>query len=206
MTYGYIRVSTETQTVENQKIVITEWATKYNRKISRWIAETKSGTIAPQKRKLGDLVQNSKKGDTIIITELSRLGRSMIMIMNVLQVLLDKGVAVIAIKENYELGDNLQSKVLAFAFGIAAEIERQLISERTKAGLKRARKAGKRIGRVKGQKNIKYKLTGRERAIKIALNKGFSIRFLSKKYHVTWSTMRNFINQNNLRKKKKKKE
>jgi len=88
------------------------------------------------------------------------------MIFNVLQTFLEKQVKVIAIKENYELGDNVQSKVLAFAFGLSAEIERQLISERTKAGLERARKNGKQIGRRPGESPKRYKLTGKEREIK----------------------------------------
>ena len=98
-------------------------------------------------------------GDTIICTELSRLGRSLMMILDVLQELLERGVKVIAIKEGYELGDNIQSKVLAFAFGLSAEIERTLLSERTKQGLERARKNGKQIGRLPGQKPKHYKLT-----------------------------------------------
>ena len=118
MVYAYIRVSTDTQTVENQKITILKWANEHNYKKLHWIAETKSGTLKPNKRKLGDLLNKVKKNDIIIITELSRLGRSMIMILDVLQALLDKEVKVIAIKEGYELGNNLVSKVLAFAFGL----------------------------------------------------------------------------------------
>ena len=139
MVYGYIRVSTEAQSVENQKMAITEYARRHGIKKVQWTAETISGTRQPEKRKLGELLEELRKDDTLIITELSRLGRSIIMILSVLQKLLDKGVCVIAIKEGYELGDNIQSKVLAFAFGLSAEIERALISERTKLGLERAR-------------------------------------------------------------------
>ena len=132
MNYAYIRVSTSYQTVQNQKMAIREYA-KYHRitKIN-WIAETISGTKQPEKRKLGELLNKVQKDDVIVITELSRLGRTMTMILNVLQSLLDKGVKVIAIKEGFELGDNIQSKVLAFAFGLSAELERTLLSERTK--------------------------------------------------------------------------
>lgn len=158
MIYAYIRVSTNYQTVQNQKIAIKNYA-KYHRLHNIvWVAETISGTKIPEKRKLGELISNVNKNDIIIVTELSRLGRSLMMILNVLQELLDKGVKVIAIKEGYELGDNIQSKVLAFAFGLSAEIERTLLSERTKQGLERARKQGKQIGRKKGKnlKNINY--------------------------------------------------
>lgn len=193
MTYAYIRVSTDMQTVENQKITISKYAEEHRIKKVHWIAETKSGTVKVEKRKLGELLQKVKKGDVIIITELSRLGRSMIMILDVLQILLEKEIKVIAIKEGYELGDNIQSKVLAFAFGLSAEIERALISERTKMGLERARKNGKQIGRPKGKARY-YKLSSKDRAIKKALKQGVSINSLARKYNVTWKTMRNYIN------------
>lgn len=99
-------------------------------------------------------MENVHEGDLIICTELSRLGRSLIMIMNVLQHFLEKNVSVWTIKDGYKLGDDIQSKVLAFAFGLSAEIERKLISERTKQGLQRAKEKGVRIGRVKGRSKL----------------------------------------------------
>ena len=193
MNYAYIRVSTSYQTVQNQKLAIREYA-KYHRihKI-QWIAETISGTKSPEKRNLGLLLNKVQKDDVIIITELSRLGRTMTMILNVLQTLLDKGVKVIAIKEGYELGDNIQSKVLAFAFGLSAEIERTLLSERTKQGLERARKMGKQIGRRPGQKPKKYKLTGKGAYIKRERNNGRSKLSLAKELNVTWITLNKFM-------------
>ena len=193
MIYAYIRVSTNYQTVQNQKIAIKEYS-KYHRlhKII-WIAETISGTKTPEKRKLGELLEKVQKDDVIIVTELSRLGRSLMMILNVLQTLLDKGVKVIAIKEGYELGDNIQSKVLAFAFGLSAELERSLLSERTKLGLQRARKQGKHIGRRKGQKPKKYKLTGKGAYIKRERINGRSKLSLAKELNVTWVTLNKFM-------------
>jgi DNA invertase Pin-like site-specific DNA recombinase len=161
MNYAYIRVSTNVQTVQNQKLAIREYARYHRLTKVTWISEIISGAKTPEKRKLGELLKTVQKGDVIIITELSRLGRSLMMILDVLQMLLEKGVKVIAIKEGYELGDNIQSKVLAFAFGLSAEIERTLLSERTKQGLERARKEGKQIGRRKGQRSKRYKLTGK---------------------------------------------
>ena len=198
MIYGYIRVSTNKQTLQNQKLAIKEYA-KYHRlhKI-QWISETISGTKNPEKRKLGSLLNVVEKGDVIIITELSRLGRSLMMILNVLQQLLEKGVKVIAIKEGYELGDNIQSKVLAFAFGLSAEVERNLLSERTKLGLERARKQGKQIGRRKGQKPKKYKLTGKAAYIKRERLSGRSKRSLAKELHVTWVTLDKFMSNNRI--------
>lgn len=193
MNYAYIRVSTNYQTVQNQKIAIREYA-KYHRIHNIiWVAETISGTKNPEKRKLGSLLSAANEGDTIIVTELSRLGRSMMMILDVLQLLLEKGVKVIAIKEGYELGDNIQSKVLAFAFGLSAEIERTLLSERTKQGLERARKMGKQIGRRPGQKPKKYKLTGKGAYIKRERNNGRSKLSLAKELNVTWITLNKFM-------------
>ena len=157
MNYAYIRVSTDKQTTENQRIEIEKYCDANCIRIDRIINETISGTVKIKNRNLGQLVKELQEGDCIIITEISRLGRSILMILNVLQELLEKNVKVIAIKENFELGDNIQSKVLAFAFGLSAEIERQLISERTKQGLQRARKEGKQIGHKKGQKNRRNK-------------------------------------------------
>ena len=193
MVYGYVRVSTNQQTVQNQRFAIRQYA-KYHRLHNLvWVSETISGTKQPEKRKLGELLLNVQSNDIIIITELSRLGRSMMMILNVLQTLLDKGVKVIAIKEGYELGDNIQSKVLAFAFGLSAELERSLLSERTKLGLERARKQGKQIGRRKGQKPSHYKLTGKGAYIKRERLNGRSKLSLAKELNVTWVTLNKFM-------------
>lgn len=168
-----------------------------------WIQETVSGTKKPEKRKLGKLLNQVKQGDTIVVAELSRLGRSLIMILNVLQVLLEKDVRVLAIKEGYELGDNIQSKVLAFAFGLSAEIERQLISERTKAGLARAIKNGKKLGRPKGKKPSHYKLTGKGGYIKRGLASGKSKSALARELGVTWLTLDKYIKHLGVKKHEK---
>lgn len=156
--HAYVRVSTEKQTVENQKLVIKEFCKCHRITKLNWISETFSGTKNPEKRKLGELINLVNDGDVVVITELSRLGRSLIMIFNVLQIFLEKKVKVIAIKENYELGDNIQSKVIAFAFGLSAEIE---------------------LGRRKGVSPAKYKLTGKENYIRRQLKKGRSKRSLA---------------------------
>lgn len=196
MIYAYIRVSTDTQTVENQKLAIKAYARYHRFHNIIWVSETISGTKKPEKRKLGEVIQKAQGGDTIIITELSRLGRSLMMILDVLQNLLEKGVKVIAIKEGYELGDNIQSKVLAFAFGLSAELERILLSERTKQGLERARKMGKRIGRQKGEKPHHFKLTPYKSKIKKYIKEGRSITSMAEEFCVSWLTMKNFVTVN----------
>ena len=164
----------------------------------QWVSETISGTKKPEKRKLGKLLEIVKEDDLIVVTELSRLGRSLMMILDVLQELLDKKVKVIAIKEGYELGDNIQSKVLAFAFGLSAEIERTLLSERTKQGLERARKEGKQIGRMKGQKPKRYKLSGKAAFIRRSRILGRSKLSLARELSVTWATLSNFMKRNKI--------
>lgn len=193
MVYGYIRVSTGKQTLENQRLEIRRYCKLRKLRNVQWVQETVSGMRKPEKRRLGRLIEQSRPGDVIVIAEISRLGRSLLMILNVLQSFLEKGVQVRAIKEGYELGDNIQSKVLAFAFGLSAEIERQLISERTKAGLVRAVRAGKRLGRPKGRKSCRYKLTGKGGRIRRARMDGISKSALARELGVTWLTLDRYM-------------
>ena len=137
MIYGYIRVSSDKQTVENQRFEINNFCVKQNIVINDWIEETISGTKNYTKRQLGNLLKKVNKDDIIICSELSRLGRNLFMIMEILNICMTKECRVWTIKDNYRLGDDIQSKVLAFAFGLSAEIERNLISQRTKEALAR---------------------------------------------------------------------
>lgn len=155
MTYGYIRVSTDKQTVENQRFEINEFCKKENLTIDGWIEETISGTKSYDKRKLGVLLKQIEKDDLIICAELSRLGRNLFMIMEILNICMNKECKVWTIKDNYRLGDDIQSKVLAFAFGLSAEIERNLISQRTKEALAMRKAEGITLGRKSGSRNIK---------------------------------------------------
>lgn len=142
MNYGYIRVSNDKQTVENQRFEISNFCMRENIRIDGWIEETISGTKAYNKRQLGSLLKKVQKGDLIICAELSRLGRNLFMIMEILNICMGRECRVWTIKDNYRLGDDIQSKVLAFAFGLSAEIERNLISQRTKEALARKRLKG----------------------------------------------------------------
>lgn len=193
MVYGYIRVSTGKQTAKNQKIEIQKFCKERKLRKVQWISETISGTKSPDKRKLGVLLQTVGKNDIIVCTEISRLGRSMMMIFDVLNKLMTIGAKVYTIKENYELGDNIQSQVLAFAFGLSAQIERDLISERTKMGLERIRKEGKIVGRPKGQKQAKLKLTGKCAYIKRERLKGRDKTSLARELGVTFPTIHKFM-------------
>lgn len=152
MIYGYIRVSSDKQTVENQRFEIEQFAESEGIRIDGWIEETISGMKNYDKRKLGRLLRKVDRGDLIICSELSRLGRSLFMIMDILNICMNKGCKVWTIKDNYRLGDDIQSKVLAFAFGLSAEIERNLISQRTIEALARKKAEGVVLGRPLGRK------------------------------------------------------
>ena len=193
MIYGYIRVSTDKQTVENQRFEIIDFCRRNNILVDLWIEETSSGSIDPKKRELGKLLQVTQKGDLIICSELSRLGRSLFMIMSILNLLMEKGVRVWTIKDNYRLGDDIQSKVLAFAFGLSAEIERKLISQRTKEALERRRAEGMRLGRPLGSRSMHCKLDGAELAISVMLCAGTSINQMAKLYGIHRNTILRFI-------------
>lgn len=174
MIYGYIRVSTDKQTVENQRYEINQFCDRQEMVIEKWIEETISGAKNVEDRKLGKLLKRMKKGDILICSELSRLGRNLLMIMGILNECMNKDIQVWTIKDNYRLGSDINSKVLAFAFGLSAEIERNLISQRTKEALARKRAEGVVLGRPKGKKSSKTKLTGQEQKIKELLDKKVS--------------------------------
>ncbi|MBO4532119.1 MAG: master DNA invertase Mpi family serine-type recombinase [Treponema sp.] len=199
MTYGYIRVSTDKQTVENQRFEIIKYARRRKLKIDYWIEETISGTIDPCKRNLGKLLNHVQSGDVIICSELSRLGRSMFMIMSILNRLMEMNVAVYTVKEGYRLGQDLQSKVLAFAFSISAEIERNLIVERTTEALKRRRAQGVILGRPKGRKNTKYKLSDKKEEILKFMDDGCTKAFLIEYYGISSATLYSFFKREGIK-------
>ena len=168
MVYGYIRVSSDKQTVENQRFEIINFCECECLGVDGWIEETVSGTKRYSKREIGRLLKKVHSGDLIICTELSRLGRNLFMILEILNVCLDKGCRVWTVKEGYRLGEDIQSKVLAFTFGLSAEIERNLISQRTKEALSRLKAEGRQLGRPPGKRSDKqcYKLHGKEKLIR----------------------------------------
>lgn len=193
MTYGYIRVSTDKQRVDNQEYEIERFCTKNDIIIDDWIKETVSGTKTPDKRKLGGLLDKIQSGDLIICAELSRLGRSLFMIMSILNGLMKVGAKVWTIKDNYRLGDDIQSKVLAFAFGLSAEIERDLISQRTKEALALRKKEGVILGRPIGKKSAHVKLSGTEEQIKELRKRQTSKCSIARMFSVNRMTVDKFM-------------
>ena len=194
MYLGYVRVSTGKQTVENQMYAIEDFCAHQNPpiQIDDWIIETASGMKHFDKRKLGKKLQSVTSDDTIISTEITRLGRSLLMIFSIMAYCLGKGCGIWTIKEGWRLGDNLTSKVLAFAFGLAAEIERALISERTRDALARKRAEGIQLGRPKGALGKHTKLTGKENVIQTLLDVGNSYASIARALKVDRSTLVRF--------------
>ncbi|MDR1361276.1 MAG: master DNA invertase Mpi family serine-type recombinase [Rickettsiales bacterium] len=192
MTYGYIRVSTDHQTTENQKFEIQQFAIAENVIIDSWISETISSTYELKRRKLGKLIRKIQKDDLIIASELSRLGRNLLQIMSILHHCMSCGAQIWTIKDNYRLGTDISSKVLAFAFGLSAEIERNLISQRTKEALARIKADGQKLGRPYGSFSAS-KLHISERRIRIQINRGISHRQVAKDLNVHRKTLEKFI-------------
>lgn len=198
MIYGYIRVSTDKQTVENQRYEVNQFCQKNILVVDKWIEETISGTKSIDERKLGKLLKKMKKEDILICSELSRLGRNLLMIMGILNECMNRDIQVWTIKDNYRLGSDINSKVLAFAFGLSAEIERNLISQRTKEALARKKAEGVILGRPKGRKSSKTKLTGQEKRIKELLDKRVSFSAISRILGVHRLTVSSFVKSNSL--------
>ncbi len=191
MIYGYIRVSTDRQNTANQRHEIEKFATFSSLQIDRWVEETVSTRKGLQERRLGRLLGRLQKGDILIATELSRLGRNMLEVMGILQHCLEKDCQIWTLKENYRLGADIQSKVLAFAFSLAGEIERQLISERTRNSLQRLRDEGRRLGRPYG--TARCKLQKQHGRIMALLQNNVSKAEIARLMGCTWSTLHRYL-------------
>jgi len=190
---GYLRVSTENQDLENQRFGILDLAHK-NKWHVHFVEEKVSGKVSYKDRELGKTIETLKQGDILIVTELSRLGRSMMEIMRLLSDLLEKGIRVYAIKGNYKLDNSIQSKIMTMVLCMAMEIERDLISQRVREALARKKKEGVKLGRPKGVPG-KSKLDDKEAEIRTLLDKKVSIASLAKIYDCSWPTMKNFIDK-----------
>lgn len=190
MIYGYLRVSSDEQDVNSQKLGVESFASSKGWVINDYITdEGVSGGKDPDKRNLGPLLQKVKQDDIIICSEISRLGRDLFMIMDILHWCMEQGCIIYTVKDKFILGDDIQSKVLAFAFGLSAEIERQMIRQRTKEGLKLRMKMGILVGRPPGRKSNFIKLEKYKEKIIEQYKWGVPLRRLAVNFNVDRNTM-----------------
>lgn len=163
--------------------------------ISKWVEETISSRKDLQERSFGSLLNKLKPGDILIVSEISRMGRNLMQIMSILNRCMERQVKVYAIKEGYELGDNINSKVLAFAFGLSAEIERTLISQRIKEALARKKSEGIKLGRPVGSKKRNPILAKHSEFIKKEFLSGVKQVDIARKLKVHRHTVKAWIEQ-----------
>lgn len=183
--YGYLRVSSDEQDVNNQKKGVVEFAAEKGWKVEGWITdEGVSGTKDPEKRQLGVLMKKCQKGDVIICSELSRLGRKMLMVMSILEYCMKNEIMIYTVKDNYVLGDNIQSTVLAFAFSLAAQIERDMIAMRTKEALAVRKKEGVLLGAPRNAQKISKVSDEMQMTMEKMAEEGVSLSSIAKKMNL----------------------
>jgi len=193
-TIAYLRVSTNKQELENQRLEILKYAQKEGLKINTVMELQISSRKTTKARQIDSLLEALQEGDTLIVSELSRLGRSVGQIIQIVDTLIKKKIKFIAVKQGMIINGktDIQTKVMVTMFGLFAEIERDLISERTKAGLAAARAKGKLLGRPKGTLG-KSKLDGKEEEIKGFLAKGVNKTAIAKILEVSRTALHSFI-------------
>lgn len=196
MVVAYLRVSTGRQHLENQQGEILRYTKSKGIYIDRWITETVSGKTNPKKRRLGKIIHRLHKGDTLIITELSRLSRSLHEIMQIMKFCVENEVTIYTTKDGYTFDDSINSKVLSFAFGLAAEIEHKLISQRTREAMALRKSEGKHMGRKSGSDvKIQYLATRKSHIIK-QIMAGEKIRTICSDLKVSYDTFYRFRDMN----------
>lgn len=195
MIIGYLRVSTEKQNPENQRDEIRRFAQEKVFQIDCWVVETVSGKTAHKKRKLGRLLRKMNKGDTLIVTEISRLSRSLTEIMAIMGECLDRQINIYTTKERYTFDNSINSKVLCFAFGLVAEIERNLISMRTKEALALKRAEGVRLGRRPGSDVKMQVIRDNSDRIEAMLASGMTVTKICRKIGISRNTWYKFQSQ-----------
>lgn len=195
-TWGYLRVSRMEQDLEKNKLDILVLANTEHLGQVEFVEEKVAGTVSWRKRKIGPLIVQGQAGDSIVVSELSRLGRSMLECIEILAIATEKGIHIYAVKGNWKLDGSIQSKLIAMAFAMASEIERSLISERTTEALRALKEAGKPLGRPKGVG--KSKLDEHRAEIEALLKNGSTKTWIAKRYHTTVGNLNHWMHQHGM--------
>ena len=196
-TVGYLRVSTNEQDLEKNKADILHLANDKSLGKIKWVEEKVSGRVHWKKRKISEAIDKLQPGDNLIVSELSRLGRSMLECMEILSIALHKGIHIYAIKGNWQLDNSIQSKIIAMAFSMATEIERELISQRTREALRTKILNGVKLGRPRGPG--KSKLDQYRPEIEALLANGSAQKFIAKRYRTTESNLHRWMKKQGLK-------
>ena len=196
MVYAYLRISTDKQYIRNQKEEILNYTAQNSLFVDKWITEIISGKISKESRKLGRLLRRVKKGDTIIVTEISRLSRTLVEVMEIMSHCLKKGIRLYSIKEGYAFDDSINSQVLCFAFGLTADIERRMISMRTKEALAVRKASGVILGRKQGFCPKLSILISQKNKIIDYFNADRSMEYVCRACGVSRTTMSRFLRGN----------
>ena len=193
-TVAYLRVSTRSQDLANQKLAILEFSQKRRFPIDQFIESRISSRHSPLERRIDEMLGTLEPGDRLLVSELSRLGRSLSQVIQIVETLVRRKIRFIAIKEAIEFDgkQDLRTKVMIALFGLFAEVERDLISERTKEGLAAAKAKGKLLGRPKGALGTS-RLDGKEQDIRALLGKDVSKASIAKILDVSRSALYHFI-------------
>ena len=193
---AYLRVSTLEQNIEKNKSEILHLANDKALGKIEFVEEKVSGKIHWKQRKIGEIIEVLQKGDTILLNEFSRLGRSMLECMEIISIATQKGINIYTVKGNWQLDGSIQSKVMAMVFSMASEIERDLISKRTKEALQTKKANGMKLGRPKGPG--KSKLDAHKEEIEALLKNGSTKKFIAKRYNSTPANLFNWLRKNKI--------
>ena len=196
-TVAYLRVSTTDQDLQKNKFDILHLANEKGLGKVEWVEEQVSGRVSWKKRKIAQVIEALQTDDSLIVSELSRLGRSMLECMEILSIASQKQINIYAVKGNWQLDQSIQSKIVAMAFSMAAEIERDLISQRTKEALAAKKQAGMKLGRPRGVG--KSKLDSYRPEIEALLANGSTQKFIASRYHTTEANLSRWIAKHKLK-------
>jgi DNA invertase Pin-like site-specific DNA recombinase len=195
-TIAYLRVSTIDQDIEKNKAAILHLANSKLLSHVQFVEEKVSGKISWRKRKIADILDTAQRGDNIIVSELSRLGLSMLECMEILSIATQKGINIYAVKGDWQLNNSIQSKIVAMAFPMASEIERDLISKRTREALLVKKQSGIKLGRPKGIGKSKLDMYRVE--IEALIKNGSTQKFIAKRYHTTEANLHHWMKKHGI--------